>query len=234
MSDSSWLNPPLDKAMGCLPRDTKPGTLAPLMSDRVQLIPRGEWDGLCGQMELDKCVNKIKDQDGVGSCATESTTQGVEVVAEFAGYEWVELNPWSIYRVTSGGSDRGSNIDRNLEFARDVGILPEAYWPRSQGWRKTPPSGWEEEAAKYRIDEWYDLTAIEEVGTALLLGFPCVVGWTGHSELIVDLLPGARGLVVNSWAPTWGDNGRHVVELSKINWGYGAYAIRSVVDRADQ
>lgn len=226
-----WLDVPPGKAMGCLPRDSKPGDLAPLMADQFDTIPRGEWDGLCGKIDLDSCVNVVFDQDGVGSCATESTTQGVQVVAEFTGYEFEQLNPWSIYRVTSGGTDRGSNIDRNLEFARDVGILPESYWPRSKGWRAAPPDGWEEVAAKYRIQEWYDLTTIEEVGTALLLGFPCVVGWSSHSELIVDLLPGEKGLVVNSWAPTWGDNGRHVVPLSKVNWGYGAYAIRSVVDR---
>lgn len=245
MDNDNWLVAPPDKAMGCLPRRSKPGALAPFLRDRVSVIPRGEWEAILTgrtvrEAELNgrSDVQKIKDQDGIGSCATESTSQAIEVVGVRCGVGWEELNPWSIYRVTSGGSDRGSNIDDNLEYAREVGVLPTSYFPRYDEngkivnrWNAKPPEGWEEVAAKYRIHEWWDMTTIEEVGTALLLGFPVVVGWSSHSEVMVDLLPGSKAMVANSWSPEWGDAGFHVEPLSKISWSYGAFAVRTVVNR---
>lgn len=238
---NQWLVIPPGKATGCLPRVSKPGQYAPMLDERIKVIPSGEWDDILARRpeytgRAD--VQKIKDQDGIGSCATESTSQAMEVIQVRSGQPWEELNPWSIYRVTSGGSDRGSNIDENLKFARDIGVLPVSYFPRYDAagkivnkWNAKPPAGWEAVAAKYRIDEWYDMTTIDEVGTALLNGFPVIVGWSSHSEVMVDLLPGQKAVVANSWAPTWGDAGFHVESLSKISWGYGCFAVRTVTDR---
>lgn len=245
MSEFQQLNPPPGVVAGCLPRKSKPGTMAPLLEEHIAIIDQREWDTILEDRIANdvalfgrRDVNKIKDQDGVGSCATESTSQAIEVVAERCGFEFEELNPWSIYRVTSDGRDRGSNIDTNLQFARDVGVLPCSYFPRYNEnggvvnrWNARPPAGWEAEAAKYRINEWFDMTSISEVGTALLCGYPVVVGWSSHSEVMVDLLPGKKAVVANSWSTGWGDKGFHVEPLSKINWSYGAFAVRTIVDR---
>jgi hypothetical protein len=243
--NKNWLTPPPGKSMGCLPRRSKPGTLAPFLRDRVSVIPRAEWDDiLAGRADRQAQLNgrmdvqKIKDQDGIGSCATESTSQAMEVIGVRCGFDWQELNPWSIYRVTSGGRDQGSNIDDNLEYAREVGVLPVSFFPRYDAngkiinrWNAKPPAGWEEVAAQHRIHEWWDMTTIDEVGTALLLGYPVVVGWSSHSEVLVDLLQGAKAMVANSWSTEWGDAGFHVEPLSKVNWSYGAFAVRTVVNR---
>lgn len=241
----TWLPIPPGKAAGCLPRISRPGEYAPMLADRIRVVDPNEWDGILATREAAgdalngrADVRQIKDQDGIGSCATESTSQAVEVVMVRSGQPWVELNPWSIYRVTSDGQDRGSNIDSNLQFARDVGVLPVSFFPRydSSGklinrWNAKPPSGWEEIAAQYRIDEWYDITTVAEVGTALLLGYPVVVGWTSHSEVIVDLLAGGKGMVANSWGTDFGDKGFHVVPLSRVDFKYGAFAVRTNQDR---
>lgn len=245
MLQDNWLATPPGQAKGCLPRDTKPGEIAPLLRERMTVIPKADWDAVLrdrADAGLDyrgrKDVKQILNQGRVGSCATESTTQGVMVTAQRAGYPFELLNPWSIYRVTSGGVDRGSNIDRNLEFARDVGILPDSYWPRYDEnghivnpWRSVPPDGWEEVAAKYRIAEWYDIETEDEVGTALLQGYVVVCGWSGHSEVAVDLLPGQVLDVANSWGIEYGDRGFHHVPVDRIRWSYGAFAVRVIRDR---
>ena len=185
-------------------------------------------------MSLRSKVKQIFDQGSNGSCATESTTQSEQIVRAVAGQPFVLLNPLSIYRVTSGGRDRGSSIDENLMFARETGILPESYWPRSKGFRATPPDGWQDVAAKYRIDEFFDIGSIDEVGTALLRGLPVVFGWQGHSCVLVELLSDTEAVYANSWSKEWGDSGFGTIALSKINFSYGAFATRTAVVPSDE
>lgn len=218
---------------GCLPRSSKFGDVCKLAADGIELIPRDQWKDLIGTVSLRPCVRQILDQDGAGSCATESTTQSEMIGREVAGLPFVLLNPWSIYRVTSGGRDNGSSIDENLVFARDTGILPEAYWPRSKGFRATPPDGWEKVAARYRIDEFFDIGSIDEVGSALLRGFAVVFGWSGHSCIMTRLLSTITAEYANSWGD-WGDQGFGKINLNSINFGYGAFATRSVVIPSDE
>jgi len=225
MSDQLILPP--GKAFGCLPRKTRFGDCCKLLADEIKPIPRDKWPGLIGKVSLRKHVRQVLDQDGVGSCATESTTQAVMVCRDVAGLPFTLLNPWSIYRVTSGGRDRGSNIDSNLEFARDTGILPESYWPRSKGWRASPPTGWKDVAAQHRVREFFDISSILELGTALLTGYAVVFGWSGHSVLATSLLSTTKIEYCNSWAKLWGDEGMGTLNLDSVNWGYGAFAIRT-------
>jgi hypothetical protein len=199
-----------------------------LFAENVPVIPTQEWPNLIGEIELRSFVTKIKDQDGVGSCATESTSQAVEITRRLEGQPWVELNPWFIYQTTSGGRDSGSSIDTNLAFVRENGIAPEAIWPRSKGWRARPSAEAVEAAKQFKIDEFYDCETTAEIGTALLLGFPVVFGWQGHSCVLTHLLNTTTAQYANSWAPTWGDEGFGTIKLSSINFGYGAFAVRTV------
>ena len=218
---------PAGKAKGCNPRISRYGACCKLAADAIEIIPRDKWAGLIGPVSLRPFVNQILDQDGLGSCATESTTQGAMIVRAVEGKPFGLLNPLSIYRVTSGGRDQGSSIDENLAFARQTGILPESYWPRSKGFRVEPPAGWRAVAAEYKIDEFYDVGTVVELGSALLKGFVVVFGWDGHSCVFTRLLSPTKAEYANSWGAWWGDAGYGILDLDSVHFGYGAFAVKT-------
>jgi len=226
---------PRGKKKGCLPRKSKFGSRCPVFGDSFNTIPVGDWPELLKtHHSLRPFVPMIFDQDGVGSCATESTTQAMQVARAAQGLPFIQLQPWSIYSTTSGGRDQGSAIDDNLEYAREIGILPESVWPRSKGWRAKPPKSLlDEHASQFRIQEFWDIENIEQIGTALLLGFPVVFGWSGHSVMFCDLLDTATAEYANSWGSEWGDEGFGKLSLRSVNFKYGAFALRVASEAAD-
>lgn len=225
---------PPGKATGCLPRATRFGTCCDKLEDRMDVITSEDTlRSLIGTVGLRPRLDTVGvyDQNGFGSCATESTTASWKLSSAESNRDFIELNPLSIYHFTSGGSDRGSNIDRNLEYARDVGILPESVWPRSKGFRaKIPQSLIDDHAGKYRIREFWDCGTIDEVRTSLALGFPVVFGWRSHSCCLIELKNMSTAYYLNSWGADWGDNGVGEIALRSINFGYGAFSVRSVTD----
>jgi hypothetical protein len=210
-----------------------PGELCPMVADHIDIVPRADWAAFAAKIGggegMEPFVKVVLDQDGAGSCATESTTGGVMVGRQFAGLPFVLLNPWFIYHMTSGGRDQGSSIDENLAFVRENGIAPESVWPRSKGWRATPSDEAKEAALDYRIEEFYDVSTIDEMVSCLLQGFPVVYGSNGHSVLKLRHLDENQGEDLNSWAETWGRKGFGVwATYRAVNWAYGAFAIRTV------
>ena len=213
---------------GCLPRRSRYGDICAPFADQIKVIPREKWAGMIGEISLREKVEIVFDQNGYGSCATESSTQSDQVCRAAIGLPFVQLNPLFVYHTTSGGGDNGSNIDDNLVFLREKGVAPESIWPRSKGFRATPSKEAYAEALKYRIVEFFDIASWEEFGTALLLGFPVVFGYSGHSILATELIDETTLEYVNSWGD-WGDKGFGRLKSSSIMWQYGAWAVRSVV-----
>lgn len=160
------------------------------------------------------------------SCAAEAATGALMVARSVVGLDHVLLNPWYLYHFTSHGVDSGSSIDENLVVARDRGIAPESVWPRSRGWRARPSAEAHAAAAEFRIEEFYDISSVDEFVTALLLGFAVEFGARGHAVLAVRHR-GSYPEILNSWGRGWGDGGfGSWVSYSGINWAYGAWAIR--------
>ena len=225
---------PPGKATGCLPRATTYGQCCDKLEDRVNVITDEEQiRDLIGKVSLRPHLKTIGvyDQNGYGSCATESTAGATKLSRAASNRPYVQLNPLSIYAFTSGGVDRGSNIDRNLEHARDIGILPEDVWPRSKGFRTKPPQELlDRHASRFRIDEFWDCGSVDDVRTSLVLGFPVSFGWRGHSCVLIALKDMNTAYYLNSWGADWGDNGVGTISLRSINFGYGAFAVRSVTD----
>lgn len=211
---------------GCLPRATLPGD-RPMAEGRITLVPESEWDALAKQISLRPHRRTLLDQDGVGSCAAESSTQDLMLARVLAGLEHVPLNPWFVYHTTSGGRDGGSSIDDNLDFLMKYGCAPESVWPRSKGWRAEPSKDAYAAALEFRIDEYWDISTVAELVAGLLDACPAVIGAKGHAVCAVEHR-GSYPLICNSWGQ-WEDDGYGKwCSYNEINWGYGAWAVRAV------
>lgn len=223
----------------CLPRDDNPGDNCGFLFEArpggLKIVPKREWPDLIQQrrqagVDMRDKVKDILSQNGRGSCAAECVSQALMTVANYSGHQRRLLNPWSLYAWTSGGVDRGSNIGANFRRAREVGIMPMDVWPRSKGWRSKPSEDLlREHAARYRIDEFWEIRTREEAGSALLQNIPFVYGRRGHAITGIEMIDDDRFYYANSWNE-WGENGFGIDRLSRDLGGYGMYAGRSVVD----
>ena len=212
---------------GCLPRKSKPGEWCPMASERIKIIPSGDWPAAAAELgdNLRKHVPVTLDQNGDGSCACESSTGDVMLIRAVAGLPFVLLNPLYVYHTTSHGVDEGSSIDENLAFIRENGIAPESVWPRSKGWRAKPSAEAVEAAKAFKIEEFWDIASLNEFVSALLTGYCVVFGSNGHAVLAVQHM-GSYPLVLNSWG-NWEDGGfGKWCSYNAINWNYGAFAVR--------
>lgn len=238
---SDWISSYGERPTGCLERAFDPGTVCGLAADKLdEVIPRIRWDVELakipgGEVDLWDCVGEVYDQDGFGSCAWESTTKGIEIASRLAGMATATLNPWFAYGIAvrwRGGPMVGTNIDSNLEQAMRLGVASAEIWPRSEGPNRRPPEEVYTDALRYRVIESDDCTNVAEVATELIKRRPVVIGWNGHSEVLVGLRQGGIVKVCGSYGPTY-YNGKpwHYESIDAIQFKYGAFAIRAVVDR---
>jgi len=223
--------PPPGRKKGLILRPPRLNVV-PTLREAFDVIPVSEWSKYLQvkkPVDLERCVWTTLDQDGIGSCAAESPTGIVMCLRELMGLPRVKLNPWSIYWYTSGGFDRGSTLEDNLEYILRYGIAPMDVWPRSMGWNTEPSEEAKREALKYRLLEYYLVTDWEEFGTALLRGWPVYFGYDAHAVFATQLLSETMLEFKNSWGEEWGRNGFGTLHKSRIQLGFGAYAFRSVV-----
>ncbi len=238
MSESNWLQIPDGAATGCLPRTSKFGEVCSIAREKIDIIPMEDWDAELaklpgGMIDMSDCVGEIYNQNPYGSCAFESTTKAIEVVGRFAGYDMPTLNAWFGYGIAvgwRGGARVGTNIDENIKRLNKYGAASEAIWPRSKGPNTKPSADAYADALKYRTLEWMDCENIAEVGSCLLKRHPVAIGWNSHSELLIGLLPGRIVRVAGSYGPNWRNKGYHDEPISRIDFRYGALALRAIAD----
>lgn len=223
---------------GCNPRTSRYGEICGKLEDNIDVITKAddfqEHINTPNEETLLRCVWSIYRQR-VGSCATNSSSGAMKLVREFNGLPRVELSAESMYVFTGGGRDRGSSIDENLRHLQTTGVLPMELWPQDEHrWNDKPPKSLlDAEACKYRISEFFDISTIEEVMSALVLNMPVVFGWQSHSCVLLKLINMTSAYYLNSWGKGWSQTGMPgigKINLRSIGFHYGAFAVRSVTD----
>jgi hypothetical protein len=196
--------------------------------DGADIIPRSEWEGLIRDLDetdlgLERMICKIKNQGREPSCVYNAGAQATEIRwnAQFGTDEWVELSPISGYRY-NGTRSSGSSVGGCAVWMEGTGLLPANSQRNrdrllavgkigcvhpSTGYSVQPESGWKSTAKLFRSDEWIKVRSVEAWFSALLRGFPCVGGRSGHC--ICHVRPAMRNgsfvsVYANSWSPAWG------------------------------
>lgn len=194
-------------------------------SDAITPIPQSQWPDECEKIEEagggnENYVTRIYNQGNEGSCVSNATGQAHEILQakQFGKSAVIHLSAISLYKRVGRSPNSGSMLSDNLDEMFSTGILPlddaanRAKFPHTMaatGFRSSYPTGWQETAKKFRFssDDCYELRSVDALVTASLLGFPIVVGRSGHS--IVYIRPGYRSgnigfYYVNSWSENWG------------------------------
>ncbi len=234
---------PDGQACGLLPRAFKFGEVCGALEDNIDIIPREKWGKYIdnGAPDFREYIKHILYQGGIGSCATESATQGAAAMECFRTGKYTIYNPWTVYPFVTVLDD-GSSLDVVLKRLRTHGVLPESIWPRkgpkAHPWNEKPP---QELFDKYglRVDEAYDIASIDQLGTASIMGFTVCYGWkpsrrTAHAELITKIRSKVTAEDCNSYGLKFGDKGFGVRPLSQVDFRFGAFAIRTVINMADE
>lgn len=215
-------------------REDRPGEYSTFWRDefRRQIIQPEDWAALIREGAGDHVpfVNWIYDQNGVGSCAAEGLCSCADSDRERSGFPKVKFNPWCLYYFSGGGRDQGSTLTENLRIARSRGLVPDDLWPRSQHrWHDVPPDSsdiWRT-AQKYRVQEFYEISSSIELVSALFSGHAVYAAYPGHAWQAIQALNTRQIKWRNSWGTQWGENGYGVIDLSRITYQYGLFAIRT-------
>jgi len=195
-------------------------------ADAEPLIPESQWRPT---YELIKAANegkgaftsnlitRIFSQLNEGSCVGNAWLQFIQTMfaRQFGKENVVQMSAISGYKQIGFSSNSGANIGDALERGIDTGALPldtpenrvkfgKHVMPHT-GFRTPFPDGWKDTAKHFRFDEFFLIRNRVELFSALLRGFPVLVGRAGHSILYLDLVWDDKWLVryVNSWGE-WG------------------------------
>lgn len=217
-------------------------------ADSTDLIPESEWRELVALIDAggggaDRLVTRIYDQKNEGSCVANACSQGHEILqAKQLGRDRVtHLSAMSLYKRIGSSPNSGAMVSDGMDEMSERGILPldnpenrarfgDKVMPNT-GWRTAMPSGWEDVAKLFRLDERRVITSVNEMMTALIKQEPVIVGREGHSICYVRPMWDGRWVVkyANSWGD-WGEKGYGFDSLNQIKKSSGwAFALQSIV-----
>lgn len=222
--------------MGCMPRQSEPGTLPYCAKPDFKLISRNEWSSRIKDREQSGSTNRgvidhagveCLDQNGTNYCWVNSPAGAVMSVRAMQGESYVKLSPASLGGPLTGYRNIGGYLDDALRGATEMGFASTDFVPPNSLRKSDRKSGTEANALLHRVTKWWDMMSksdgqmFDRCATLLLQGIPVCVGynWWSHAVTLIDLVeisPGKFGFKFrNSWGASYGDNGYAILAEGK-------------------
>ena len=219
----------LPRDYAAIPYGSIPGVGA--AEELAPKIPMEQWPDLIADRKRKKTgLREIWRQSLIGVwnqaslryCHSFSTGMGIACHREQQGMHHRELSPSSIAAPITGYQNRGWYISDALKQARNVGIATIDFVKRNTIRKADFLPGWEKDAERHRVEEWYEGRRGDVVmqGTLLLTDIGYIAGydWWGHAIWVFDIddvditLPATNWNrystpFLNSWGEQWGDGG---------------------------
>jgi hypothetical protein len=250
------------RALGCRPRQSEPGSFCGFFDEHFKAIPRSDWAEYSeNDVSVEQLIRDVYNQGNEGTCTANGGAQAfcITTVMQYGDKAHMKMSPISTYKFCARGPNTGSSVDCIARRMRDNGLLPvdnsrnrqilttaglnPDHVLKATGYYQRFPSGWEETAKHFRIDEMYEVRSYEEFISALFYDFAVLYGRAGHA--ICGTKPKRRtgrwgSNYVNSWG-NWGAASEDNPDLTYgIGWdsesflsrsirAYGAIAFRSTV-----
>jgi len=231
---------------GYIPRDydaMPEGSLGFADPFDLPVIPRDQWAERIKAREVShsrisdwqrRKKVKVNSQGQTSFCWAHGTVKAMELSYAMSGHDYTELAPESIAAPIKGFRSQGGNTPEAIRWLSAKGCCERQYWPRNSYSRSNYTDQVKQNAMLWRLSEWLELSRnrFDQLATCLLLGLPAGIGlkWWRHLVCAMDLVKtGANSygvMILNSWGPGWGDNGRGILEESKAK-AFDQYACRT-------
>jgi hypothetical protein len=156
-------------ALGCHDRTAAVGSLRPCLEEAIVILAQASWEP-CDFSEL---VPNPGLQGKHGACVGFQSVDAVLAARKIAGLADVGLSPWNLYAQICGGRDGGANIGDALTALHTTGVCTLATCPT---FTLQAGSGWQAEAARYKVEESFDCPNRASIATAIQCRFPTPLG----------------------------------------------------------
>jgi hypothetical protein len=203
----------------------------------------------------------IMNQGSYGSCNGWAAAAALRRARRRCGHKDAVLSGSYVYSLINGNRDNGSMLDDGMKVITNEGVATVDLVSPSQIYRKQyDTAAADRQAKRFKAFECYRVETIDQLWTALALGWDCVVvvqagnnfskldsnGIAGYSRGSGNHAVGADGLLWaggeivadgwNQWGLQYGDRGRMLLTARSFEQTIGVhsfYAIRSATEDGD-
>jgi len=133
------------------------------------VLPRSEWVEI--DLEEQGWVPATYDQDGHGSCVGHGAATAFGMAWYLAGHARHRFSACYTYSLINGGRDQGAIVSDALEAMQRKGVCLETTVGPGKIYRSHYDAARaDEEAARFKPDQWARLDTFDEIMTAIMLG----------------------------------------------------------------